>query len=64
MIPKSLKEIPVMSKVETPVDIAKESLIPWAQSVDSQLWNDRVEYLINRLAEAEKKNNEPKISEG
>jgi hypothetical protein len=54
----------VVSKVETPVDIAKESLIPWPQSVDSQLWNDRVEYLINRLAEVESKKNEPKISEG
>ena len=53
-----------MSKAETPVDIARESLIPFAQSVDSQLWNDRVEYLINKLNEAEKKNNEPKISEG
>jgi len=54
----------VVSKEETPVDVAKESLIPWPQSVDSQLWNDRVNYLINRLAEVEKKNNEPKISEG
>ena len=52
-----------MSKVETPVDIAKESLIPWAQSVDSQLWNDRVEYLIKRLEEVERKKNEPKTSE-
>jgi len=54
----------VVSKVETPVDVAKESLIPWPQSVDSQLWNDRVEYLINRLAEVEKKKNEPKTSGG
>ena len=53
-----------MSKSETPVDIAKESLIPWPQSVDSQLWNDRVEYLINRLTEAEKKKNEPKTIGG
>ena len=52
-----------MSKVETPVEIAKDSLIPFAQSVDSQLWNDRVEYLINRLAEVESKKNEPKTSE-
>jgi hypothetical protein len=49
---------------ETPVDIAKESLIPFAQSVDSQLWNDRVEFLINRLAEAESKKNESQTSEG
>lgn len=54
----------MVNKVETPVDIAKESLIPWPQSVDSQLWNDRVEYLINRLAEVERKKNEPKTSEG
>jgi hypothetical protein len=53
----------VVSKVETPVDIAKESLIPWPQSVDSQLWNDRVEYLISKLTEVEKKN-ESKTSEG
>ena len=52
-----------MSKSETPVDIAKDSLIPYPQSVDSQLWNDRVEYLINRLAEAESKKNEPKTIE-
>jgi len=53
-----------MSKAETPVDIAKDSLIPYPQSVDSQLWNDRVEYLINRLAEAESKKNEPKTIDG
>jgi hypothetical protein len=53
-----------MSKSETPVDIARESLIPWAQSVDSQLWNDRVEYLINRLMEVERKKNESQTSEG
>ena len=53
-----------MSKAETPVDIARESLIPFAQSVDCQLWNDRVEYLINRLAEAESKKNEPKTIDG
>ena len=52
-----------MSKVETPVEIAKDSLIPFAQSVDSQLWNDRVEFLINRLVEVESKKNEPKTSE-
>lgn len=54
----------MVNKVETPVDIAKESLIPFANSVDSQLWNDRVDYLINRLAEVEKNKNEPKTSEG
>ena len=52
-----------MSKPETPMDIAKESLIPWPQSVDSQLWNDRVEYLINRLMEVESKKNESQTSE-
>ena len=54
----------MVSKTENPVDIARESLIPWPQSVDSQLWNDRVEFLINRLAEAESKKNEPQTSEG
>ena len=54
----------MVSKVETPVDLAKESLIPWPQSVDSQLWNDRVEYLISKLNEVEKKKNEPKTSGG
>ena len=54
----------VKTPVETPVDIAKESLIPFAQSVDCQLWNDRVEFLINRLAEVESKKNEPKTSKG
>lgn len=52
-----------MSESETPMDIAKESLIPWPQSVDCQLWNDRVEFLINRLAEVESKKNESKTSE-
>jgi hypothetical protein len=53
-----------MSKAETPVDIAKESLIPWPQSVDSQLWNDRVEFLINRLVEVESKKNESQTIKG
>ena len=53
----------MVSKVETPVDIAKESLIPFAHSVDCQLLNDRVEFLINRLAEVESNKNEPKTSE-
>lgn len=52
-----------MSKAETPVDIAKESLIPYPQSVDSQLWNDRVDFLIKRLAEVESKKNESQTSE-
>ena len=53
-----------MSESETPIDIAKESLIPFPQSVDSQLWNDRVDFLIKRLAEVESKKNESKTSKG
>jgi hypothetical protein len=49
---------------ETPVEIAKESLIPFPKSVDSQLWNDRVEFLINRLTEVESKKNESQTSKG
>ena len=50
-------------KEENAVDIAKESLIPFPQSVDSQLWNDRVDYLINKLTEVERKKNESKTIE-
>ena len=54
----------MVSKVETPVEIAKDSLIPFAHSVDCQLWNDRVEYLINRLTEVESNKNESQTSQG
>lgn len=52
------------NKEENVVDIAKESLIPWPESVDSQLWNDRVEFLIKRLAEVERAKHESKTSQG
>ena len=54
----------MVSKTENAVEIARDSLIPWPQSVDSQLWNDRVEFLINRLAEVESKKNESETSQG
>ena len=37
------------------LELIKEHLITWPQSVDSQLWNDRVETLIKRVEELEQK---------
>jgi len=37
------------------LELIKEHLITWTQSVDSQLWNDRVETLIKRVEELEAK---------
>lgn len=49
---------------ESSVDIAKKHLIVWPQSVDSQLWNDRVNALLAQLEELERQVNESKTSEG
>lgn len=49
---------------DSPVEIAKRHLIVWPQSVDSQLWNDRVNSLITQLEEAERNQNEPKTIKG
>lgn len=37
------------------LELIKEHLITWPQSVDSQLWNDRVDILIKRVEEYEQK---------
>lgn len=44
---------------KTVLELIKEHLITWPQSVDSQLWNDRVETLIKQVEDLEKKQ-EPK----
>lgn len=49
---------------ESSVDIAKKHLIEWPQSVDSQLWNDRMNSLLAQLEEFERQVNESKTSEG
>ena len=41
--------------IKTVLELIKEHLITWPQSVDSQLWNDRVETLIKRVEELEQK---------
>ena len=48
----------------TAVEIAKRHLIAWPQSVDSQLWNDRVNSLLAQLEELERQVNESKTIEG
>ena len=42
------------------IKIIEDSLIKWPQSVDSQLWNDRVQDLIQRVNEYERKKLEQK----
>jgi len=49
---------------DTPIEIAKRHLIVWPQSVDSQLWNDRVNSLLAQLEELERQKNESKTIEG
>jgi len=44
---------------KTVLELIKEHLITWPQSVDSQLWNDRVESLIKQVEDLESKQ-EPK----
>ena len=31
------------------LDAVKKSMIPWPQSIDSQLWNKRLDALVDRL---------------
>lgn len=42
------------------LELIKEHLVLWPQSVDSQLWNDRVETLLEQIKEFESKKDEPK----
>jgi hypothetical protein len=42
------------------IELVKEHLVTWPQSVDSQLWNDRVETLLEQIKEFESKKDEPK----
>ncbi len=44
---------------KTVLELIKEHLITWPQSVDSQLWNDRVEKLIQHIEEHQKKEQKP-----
>ena len=37
------------------LELIKEHLNTWPQSVDSKLWNDRVDTLIKRVEELEEK---------
>jgi hypothetical protein len=45
--------------IKTVLELIKEHLITWPQSVDSQLWNDRVEKLIKHIEEHQKKEQKP-----
>ena len=49
---------------DNPVEIAKRHLIVWPQSVDSQLWNDRMNSLLTALEEFERQVNESKTEQG
>lgn len=44
---------------KTVLELIKEHLITWPQSVDSQLWNDRVEKLIQHIEELQQKQDKP-----
>jgi hypothetical protein len=37
------------------IKIIEDSLVAWPESVDSQLWNDRIQDLIRRVNEFEAK---------
>ena len=52
-----LMRLILMSK--TVLELIKEHLITWPQSVDSQLWNDRVAELIKRVEELQSKEQKP-----
>lgn len=41
--------------IKTVLELIKDHLITWPQSVDSQLWNDRVAELIKRVEELQTK---------
>lgn len=41
--------------IKTVLELIKDHLITWPQSVDSQLWNDRVAELIKRVEELQNK---------
>jgi hypothetical protein len=49
---------------DTSVEIARNHLINWPQSVDSQLWNDRMNSLLTALEEFERQVNESKTKQG
>lgn len=56
--------VKVIQMSDTPVEIARRHLIVWPQSVDSQLWNDRVSSLITQLEELERQKHESQTIEG
>jgi hypothetical protein len=45
--------------IKSVLELIKEHLITWPQSVDSQLWNDRVEKLIKQIEELQQKQDKP-----
>ena len=45
--------------IKTVLELIKDHLITWPQSVDSQLWNDRVAELIKRVEELQSKEQKP-----
>lgn len=49
---------------DTAVEVARSHLIVWPQSVDSQLWNDRMNSLLTQLEELERQKNESKTEQG
>ena len=46
------------------IDLVQKHIVVWPESEDSQLWNRRVDALIEMVNEAERKKSESKNGEG
>lgn len=57
--PRFLIHMRLIPMSKTVLELIKEHLITWPQSVDSQLWNDRVAELIKRVEELQNKDKKP-----
>ena len=57
--PRFLIHMRLILMSKTVLELIKEHLITWPQSVDSQLWNDRVAELIKRVEELQSKEQKP-----
>jgi|APCry1669189034_1035192.scaffolds.fasta_scaffold631780_2 hypothetical protein len=50
--------------MKTIEQVIEEAMIPWPETEDSQLWNKRVDALIELVKEIERKKYEPENGEG
>jgi hypothetical protein len=46
------------------IDLVQKHMVVWAESEDSQLWNRRVDALIEMIQETERKKSESTHGEG